>query len=403
MMNEVEKIKPLQMEKEAHFPEDPASPQAQNKSMEVQKHPHHVMHKKKWFEYLLEFLMIFLAVFLGFFAENIREHTADKERLLKGMHTMIGTLKHDIGRYGEILWENATICKGLDSFRHEIDEALAGRLNPNKLYYFHWRYGRGWSDVTSHVSAMSQLQNSGMLRLIKNDTLVYGISLYYEELSAVLNNQKAELIRSRDELWKTYNLFFDLHSSKELVDRDTIVTVETPVLYNYYIRVLERKPALKLLSSNPKELKRLYMDLTVYEIELHRFNSWIRTCLYSAGRLMKYILVEYNLNTGKDEGRYASIGIVGSATAKGWNTSTPMQLSNSETHQWQDTLKLTEGEVKFRADNRWDINWGNSFFPNGIAIQNGANIPIPAEGKYNITFNDITGEYTFTIVSTGKP
>jgi hypothetical protein len=59
--------------------------------------------------------------------------------------------------------------------------------------------------------------------------------------------------------------------------------------------------------------------------------------------------------------------------------------------------------VKFRADNRWDINWGNSFFPNGIAIQNGANIPIPAEGKYNITFNDITGEYTFTIVSRGKP
>ena len=42
------------------------------KNMEVHKHPHHVTHKKKWGEYLLEFLMLFLAVFLGFVAENIR-------------------------------------------------------------------------------------------------------------------------------------------------------------------------------------------------------------------------------------------------------------------------------------------------------------------------------------------
>jgi hypothetical protein len=42
--------------------------------MEVHKHPHHVAHKKKWSEYLLEFFMLFLAVFLGFIAENVREH-----------------------------------------------------------------------------------------------------------------------------------------------------------------------------------------------------------------------------------------------------------------------------------------------------------------------------------------
>ena len=50
-------------------------PQTQNsqqqiENMEVHKHPHHVTHKKKWAEYLLEFFMLFLAVFLGFLAEN---------------------------------------------------------------------------------------------------------------------------------------------------------------------------------------------------------------------------------------------------------------------------------------------------------------------------------------------
>jgi len=34
-------------------------------NMEVHKHPHHVAHKKKWEEYVLEFLMLFLAVFFG--------------------------------------------------------------------------------------------------------------------------------------------------------------------------------------------------------------------------------------------------------------------------------------------------------------------------------------------------
>src|ERR1700737_4759093 len=49
-------------------------------NMEIHKHLHHVTHKKKWDEYILEFLMLFLAVFLGFLTENFREHEIEKER-----------------------------------------------------------------------------------------------------------------------------------------------------------------------------------------------------------------------------------------------------------------------------------------------------------------------------------
>ena len=38
---------------------DTLSPNPETKTMEVQKHPHHVTHKKKWTEYLLEFFMLF--------------------------------------------------------------------------------------------------------------------------------------------------------------------------------------------------------------------------------------------------------------------------------------------------------------------------------------------------------
>ena len=63
--------------------------------MEVHKHPHHVTHKKKWGEYLLEFLMLFLAVFLGFIAENIREHKVEKEKGIKYVESFCEDLKTD--------------------------------------------------------------------------------------------------------------------------------------------------------------------------------------------------------------------------------------------------------------------------------------------------------------------
>ncbi|MEY3920804.1 MAG: hypothetical protein RL634_565, partial [Bacteroidota bacterium] len=40
-------------------------------------------HKKNWSEYIIEFVMLFTAVTLGFFAENIREHLAEKALLEK--------------------------------------------------------------------------------------------------------------------------------------------------------------------------------------------------------------------------------------------------------------------------------------------------------------------------------
>src|ERR1700750_450173 len=77
-----------------HFPEDSQAPkavdspqlavlsqqQSSSDNMEVHKHPHHVTHKKKWGEYLLEFLMLFLAVFLGFITENIREGISENSK-----------------------------------------------------------------------------------------------------------------------------------------------------------------------------------------------------------------------------------------------------------------------------------------------------------------------------------
>src|SRR5580765_8786899 len=61
----------------------------ETENMEVHKHPHHVTHKKKWGEHLLEFIMLFLAVFLGFLAENIRETCVNRETEKNNIESLV--------------------------------------------------------------------------------------------------------------------------------------------------------------------------------------------------------------------------------------------------------------------------------------------------------------------------
>jgi hypothetical protein len=53
------------------------------------------------------------------------------------------------------------------------------------------------------------------------------------------------------------------------------------------------------------------------------------------------------------------------------------------------------GDFKFRLDHAWTTNWGTVGWPSGIGTQNGANITAIA-GAYDVTFNQNTGEYSFT-------
>jgi gluconolactonase len=122
----------------------------------------------------------------------------------------------------------------------------------------------------------------------------------------------------------------------------------------------------------------------------------IRTTL-----LLSFFLVAF---LGKGQKTYNTVGVIGSATPNGWDVSTAMKMVRSNyPHLWQVTLQLSPGEVKFRANNNWDVSWGNSPFPSGIAVPGGANIQVPIAGKYMITFHDLTGDYSFDAVNYSDP
>ena len=96
-------------------------------------HPHHVTHKKKWTEYLLEFFMLFLAVFLGFVAENIREHGVERSREKQYMRSMIKDLQQDLHNIEYALKEKQRTIAIADSLTASL---LSNHLQQLRYTYY---------------------------------------------------------------------------------------------------------------------------------------------------------------------------------------------------------------------------------------------------------------------------
>ena len=95
--------------------------------------------------------------------------------------------------------------------------------------------------------------------------------------------------------------------------------------------------------------------------------------------------------------RIATWGIIGDATPAGWGASTPM-IFNPADGSWSITTNLSAGEIKFRANDDWGINFGDNSPRDNKPDYGGSNIPIAASGNYTLVLNiGIAGNYSYTI------
>ena len=264
--------------------------------MEVH-HSHHSSHKKKWHEYVLEFLMLFFAVFLGFLVENFREHQVEIHRAKQHMHTMIGNLQFDTTRFGNVWRSNLRTGKGLDSFRYQILEAIQGRVDGNKLYYFMWKYGRNLNYAVTNASAMMQLKSSGMLRMVKDDSLVAKMAEYYERIYFGLDNARETAFKRRETALETYNTLFTFVGLDDLITHDTIYAPGGDPSRNVYIaRLLNRNPPIQLLTVDKNLLQKLYTDVALLEMTLRAYVGRLRYSHAAATGLMAAIKKEYHFD-----------------------------------------------------------------------------------------------------------
>ena len=168
----------------------------ETENMEVQKHPHHVTHKKKWGEYLLEFIMLFLAVFLGFVAENVRERIVEHNIEKEYIHSLVEDLKSDTLQSNEILMLLNSRSAGVDSVITALSSP--GIIENSNNAYRLWSKNIGFPDFISNDRTIQQLKNSGGLRLIRNKAVSDRIMEYdhlirnFNGLSVVVNGILAD-------------------------------------------------------------------------------------------------------------------------------------------------------------------------------------------------------------------
>lgn len=94
---------------------------------------------------------------------------------------------------------------------------------------------------------------------------------------------------------------------------------------------------------------------------------------------------------------FSVISIVGQLIGTPWSTDIDLTTTNGINYQLLNQ-SLPTGEIKFRQDHAWIINWGGTTttgtFPTSTGVQDGLNIMAIA-GTYDITFNKTTGVYSF--------
>ena len=76
-----------------------------------------------------------------------------------------------------------------------------------------------------------------------------------------------------------------------------------------------------------------------------------------------------------------NIGIIGNATPSGWGADTDMTYNPTERCWEIKGVELSDGEMKFRANDDWALSWGGEL--DNLTTQNGPNIAVAA-GTYDI-------------------
>ena len=251
--------------------------QLQTKNMEVHKHPHHVTHKKKWGEYLLEFLMLFLAVFLGFTAENIREHNIERHREKEYLRSFVKNLKNDTSSLARSINNNNRRLALLDTLIELSHADFSKPENVENVYRYFLR-SRFFPNYVPNDAAILQLTNAGNLRLIQKVYVVDSILAYdnTNKTIAVRSSIYQELI---NDAWRGSFSVLNLTDVKDT---------------SFYMDVIpyKRKPTI---SNDPEKLKYFFNLIFREAFVVDIYIGFLNRQSVSALRLITFIEKEYHL------------------------------------------------------------------------------------------------------------
>jgi len=178
--------------------------------MEVHQHSHlasgetHTA-RKKWTHYFWEFLMLFLAVFCGFMAENQREHMIEHKREKQFMVSMINDLRLDMAWLDTV---NISAGQRIKNIKAALKQFVNRQddLMPVAAYD-QLRKSAAQIMFFSNDGTMTQLKNSGGMRLIRKREVVDKIEAY-DRLMRRLEVRRTVTIKTAQDFVEVLNRAF---------------------------------------------------------------------------------------------------------------------------------------------------------------------------------------------------
>ena len=182
-------------------------------------------------------------------------------------------------------------------------------------------------------------------------------------------------------------------------------------------------PMYRLLDANGSIVSNklvAYVNLNAGQIKFRRNNDWAVNLgatgtvepntdpagsLVAGGKNLGVTLGMFKITVDTTALTYAiekfTLGIVGDATPGGWGGPDIAMTYDPAVDLWRAVAKLTAGQMKFRMNNDWTVNYGaaGSTEPaaigvGGTTVAGGKNFGVTA-GTYLITFDMKTLKYTF--------
>ncbi|PJE45666.1 MAG: hypothetical protein CUR34_12575 [Sediminibacterium sp.] len=261
----------------------------QAQPMEVHHHAHHDHGKKTLKSYFWEFFMLFLAVFCGFLAENFREHYIEEQRVERQLNIMVDNLDYDITRIDNNQKITQYGIAILDSLRYEVVALINGKKDYNRFYKL--REGlSAYGEPRFNSSAYDQLTTTGLLRLIKSDSLILHINDYYERVTYMVD-AAVNFTNIINE--KTTGLYNEISDQTPFNDVITDFKVQTAgkkdTAFEAKANAVFESKQLVLIKSDKATLHKIYNYLVQFEVAMKTLDARMDYAKKAADDLKNHI------------------------------------------------------------------------------------------------------------------
>jgi hypothetical protein len=250
--------------------------------MEVHAHTH--TERKKFTHYLWEFFMLFLAVTLGFIVENMREHLMDQKKEKNYIQSLLSDLKKDTIIMGVVTKAHFKLIRGEDSLIDALNNYKDIDSINKQCYRYYFRYATACPKVVFNERTMSQLLNSGNMRLIHKQSVSDSIMDYNSVVKYVQDQGNAYEEYFKKALDFSENIF-DFGYTQNTLNNDYTVKPKRQLAKTNFI----------LLSKDPAVFKKYTNDMSLLIGVLETYMFTVKNAKEKAIQLIAFLQKEYHL------------------------------------------------------------------------------------------------------------